>query len=85
MRWAEVQVDYPTQWVLIEAIDAKTLDKKRIIEDMEVIDAFDNSKVAMQKYLELHKQYPDREMYVVHTSRSQLDIEELTWTGVRKK
>jgi hypothetical protein len=44
--------------------------------------SFKNNR-ALQKYVQLHKNYPEKEMYVVHTSRIELDIEELNRTGVR--
>lgn len=85
MKWTEVRRDYPSKWVIIEAIEATTRDKKRIVDEMIVVGSFDDNNVALRKYIDLHKERPDREMYVVHTSRETLDIEELTWTGVRKK
>jgi len=69
--------------LIIEAINAHTEEKKRIIEEITVIDYFDDNNYALRKYIELHKEHPNKEMYVVHISRSELDIEELTWTGVR--
>lgn len=85
MKWTEVRRDYPSKWVIIEAIEATTRDKKRIVDEMIVVGSFDDNNMALRKYIDLHKERPDREMYVVHTSREALDIEELTWTGVRKK
>jgi hypothetical protein len=85
VKWTEVRSSYPSQWVIIEAVEATTRDKKRIINEMIVISSFDDNNMALRKYIDLHKEHPDREIYVVHTSRETLDIEELTWTGVRKK
>lgn len=84
MRWEEVKVAYPKQWVVIEAIDAKTEDNARIVEQISVVDTFhEDSEKAMRKYVELHKLHKDREYYVVHTDRPELDIKILKWTGVR--
>lgn len=85
MRWDEIRKIHPLTWLIIEAIDARTEDKKRIIEEMTVVGSFEDSVSALQRYLQLHKTHPNREMYVVHSSRPMLDIEEITWTGVRKK
>jgi hypothetical protein len=38
---------------------------------------------AMDEYSELHKQAPNRELYVLHTSREKLDIDERKWLGIR--
>ena len=84
MLWKDVKKAHPDQWVIIEAIEAKTEDKRRLIEQISVIDVFDNDNTgALRKYVELHKSYPEKELYVVHTSRPQLDVKERTWTGVR--
>lgn len=85
MRWEEVRENYPSQWLIIEAIDARTEDKKRIIEEITVVDTFTDNNEALRKYIQLHKSHPNREMYVVHTSRPELDIEEIVWIGVRPK
>jgi hypothetical protein len=44
-----------------------------------------DGKAAMQRYRRLHRQYPDRELYFVHTSRPELDIIERQWLGIRRK
>jgi len=38
---------------------------------------------AMTGYKELHHREPGRELYVVHTDREALDIDELHWFGIR--
>lgn len=84
MRWEEVKKAYPSEWVLIEAIDAKTEGENRIVDEISIIDTFKNdSQKAMNKYVQLHKLHKEREYYVVHTDRPELDIEVLKWLGVR--
>ena len=84
MIWNEVKKAYPSQWVLIEAIDATTEGENRIVKELSIIDTFeDDSKKAMDRYVELHKLHKEREYYVVHTQRSELDIKVLKWSGVR--
>lgn len=84
MLWQEVKKVYPNQWVIIEAIEAHTEDNKRIVDQITVVDNFhDDNNKALLKYLQLHRKYRDREFYVVHTSRPQLDILEQKWIGVR--
>lgn len=75
---------YSNQWVIIEAIDAHTEGNKRVIAQMAVIDNFqdDNNKALLQ-YLQLHRKHRERELYVVHTSRPELDIIEQGWIGIR--
>lgn len=84
MRWEEVKKAYPSEWVLIEAIEAKTEGDNRIVEEISIIDIFKNdSQKAMNKYVQLHKLHKEREYYVVHTDRPELDIKVLKWLGVR--
>ncbi|ACV64720.1 hypothetical protein Dtox_4040 [Desulfofarcimen acetoxidans DSM 771] len=84
MIWEEVKNAYPNQWVIIEAIEAYTEGDKRIIAQITVVNNFqdDNNKALLQ-YLQLHRKHRERELYVVHTSRPELDIIEQKWIGVR--
>lgn len=84
MQWVDVKKAFPSQWVLIEAIEAKTVDSNRIVKNIAIIDTFaDDSLKALKKYKELHNQNREKEYYVVHTDRPELDITVLKWTGVR--
>ena len=84
MLWTDVKNAYPSQWVVIEAIDAKTEGDRRVVGQVTVVDSFNNdSNNAMLKYVELHKIHKEREYYVVHTDRPELDITVLKWAGVR--
>lgn len=85
MKWEDVKVKYNNEWVIIEAIKARTKDDNRIIDQLTIVDTFsDNNNEALRKYVELHKKHPERELYVVHTSREHLDIKERRWIGVRR-
>lgn len=84
MLWVEVKRAHPNQWVIIEAIEAHTEGDKRIINQMTVVDNFqDDNNKALLHYLQLHRKHRERELYVVHTSRPELDIIEQKWIGVR--
>jgi len=84
MIWEEVKKAYPNQWVIIEAIEAHTEGDKRIIAQMTVVDNFqDDNNKALLHYLQLHRKHREKELYVVHTSRPELDIIEQRWIGVR--
>lgn len=82
MQWEEVRQTYPDQWVVIEAISAYSNDNKRFVEDIAVLDRFDDSMEALRRHAELHKQKPDHEFYFFHTSRKNLDI--LEKSGLNK-
>lgn len=84
MTWEDVKNVYSEQWLIIEAIEAHTEGDKRILENITVVDTFqnDNNK-ALMEYVKLHRKHRDRELYVVHTSRPELDIIEQRWIGVK--
>jgi len=83
MEWQEIRLQFPQQWLLIEAIKAHSEANKRILEQLAVVGTFPDSVVAMKQYLELHREAPGRELYVFHTSRKTLDIIERQWLGIR--
>ncbi|MDT3699521.1 MAG: hypothetical protein RO469_08830 [Thermincola sp.] len=84
MRWEDVGKSYPQQWVIIEAIEAHTEDNKRIIENIQLVELFgEDNNGALRRYVRLHKAHPEKEYYVVHTSRPELNVKERNWTGVR--
>ena len=79
MKWDEIRLHYPHQWLLVEAIKAHSEDNKRILEDISVVGAYPDSVVAMKSYTQLHREAPERELYVFHTDRQELDITERRW------
>lgn len=83
MIWENIREQYPDQWILLEAIDAHSIDDKRIINKSSVVNYFKDSKEALAAYKEVHRSYPDREFYVVHTSKKELKILERKWLGIR--
>jgi hypothetical protein len=83
MKWEQIKSHYPSQWLLVEAIKAHSENDRRILDDLSVIDSFPDSNSAMQSYAKLHRGAPERELYVLHTDRRQLEIKERRWLGVR--
>lgn len=84
MLWDKVRKAYPDKWVVFEAIETHSSRNYRIVDDIAVIDSFDNSIDAFHRHNILHKQKPNREFYFFHTSRENLDIREKKWAGPRK-
>ncbi len=83
MKWKEIRRHYPQQWLLVEAIKAHSEANQRILDDISVVDMFPDSVAAMQRYTQLHREAPERELYVFHTDRKKLDITERRWLGIR--
>ena len=85
MRWSEIRTAYPDRWLVVEALEAHTSDKgQRWIGRLAVIETCTDGQSAMQRYRQLHQEYPQREFYFVHTSREDLNIRERYWLGVRR-
>jgi len=83
MQWEGIRSYYPHQWLLVEAIKAHSESGKRILEHIAVISTFPDAVTAMQGYTQLHREAPERELYVFHTDREELDISERRWLGIR--
>jgi hypothetical protein len=83
MQWQEIRSHYPHQWLLIEAIKARSEPNRRILNEISVVETYPDSVSTMDGYKRLHRQSPERELYVFHTDRPQLDIIERRWLGIR--
>ena len=83
MKWEGLRFRYPNTWVLFEAVEAHSQEGKRILDNISVIETFENSDDAIKTYRELHKKDPRRELYVAHTKKEDLEIVERKWLGVR--
>ncbi|TMN22104.1 hypothetical protein [Lentibacillus cibarius] len=85
MKWEDVRQAFPEKWVLIEAVQAHTDDKsERVLEEISLLKNFSKSSDAMKAYQKIHQENPERELYVLHTSRKEPNIIEKKWVGVRK-
>lgn len=82
MQWQEIRNHYPQQWLLLEAINAHYEGAQRILGQLAVLDAFPDSTTALSAYAETHREAPQRECYVFHTSRDTLGILERQWLGI---
>ncbi len=83
MKWQEIRAHYPEQWLLVEAIKAHSRANRRILEQLAVVGTFRDSTTALKSYQKLRREAPERELYVLHTSRETLDITERRWLGIR--
>ena len=84
MKWTEARKTYPDKWLLFEAMEAHSENGKRIVEELAVINVYDDVRKALEDYAEKHKKDKTREMYVYNTKNEKLLIEERNWIGVRK-
>lgn len=85
MRWFEVREHFPERCVLVEAIKFETRGKERIIEEMSVIDDFENGNAAWKVYKKLHSENQNRELYIFHTNNEEIKVIEQPYIGVRRR
>lgn len=83
MQWQEIRNYYPHQWLLVEALKARSELGKRIVEQLAVVNTYPDAQAAMKEYAQLHHQAPERESYVLHSDRETLDVTERRWLGIR--
>lgn len=76
MKWKNLRDKYPDSWVLFEAVQAHSTDGKRFIDELAVLDTFKDSDKVIESYRNFHKKDSERELYVAHTKKQSLEIEE---------
>jgi hypothetical protein len=67
---------------LLEATEAHSSGGQRILESLTVLETCPDGLSAMRRYGEIHGQDPHRELYVLHTDRETVEIEEVHWAGI---
>lgn len=85
MKWSEVREHFPERCVLVEALKSETKGKERIIEEMSVIDDFENGNAAWKEYKKFHLENQSRELYIFHTNNKEIKVIEHPYIGVRRR
>lgn len=85
MKWNEIRQQFPNRCVLVEALKARTINNERFIEEMSVINDFENGNQAWKAYKQHHEKAPKRELYIFHTNDETIKIIEQPYVGVRRK
>ena len=83
MPWPEIRERYPHQWLLLEATEARSSGGQRILERLAILETCPDGLSAMRRYGEMQGQDPRRELYVLHTDRETVEVEESHWGGIR--
>lgn len=83
MPWQKIRERFPHQWLLLEATEAHSSGGQRILGKLTVLETCPDGLSAMRRYGEIHGRDPLRELYVLHTDRETVEIEEVHWAGIR--
>lgn len=84
MRWGDVRVAYPDQWLVVEALEAHTDEHRRVFDRIAVVETCTDRTMATKRYRQLRHDHPERELCFVHTRNIDLDIVERPWAGIRR-
>ena len=79
MRWPQVRAAYPDQWLIIEALEVRTVDDRLVFDRIAVVEVCADGPSAMKRYGELDRKHPDRVLCFAHTAMIELDIEDRRW------
>ncbi|MFT4925089.1 MAG: wyosine [tRNA(Phe)-imidazoG37] synthetase (radical SAM superfamily) [Phenylobacterium sp.] len=82
MLWSEVRKDYPNMWVVVEALQSQQQDDEKTINEVTVVNSFNDSIEAYRSYRAIHKQQPQREYLLASTANEALKVKVQYWAGV---
>lgn len=86
MDWQTIREKYPHTWLVVEALDGRTENGMRVINELQVLETFgEDSARAWEYYTEVHSADRQREHYVLHTDRNELNIHVKSLFGFRTK
>ncbi|EJS73594.1 hypothetical protein CN425_20810 [Bacillus cereus] len=83
MNWSEIRSKYPDTLVLVEAVSVYSKGNKRMIQEMSVVDEYNSTESAWAAYKKIHRDFPQREFYIFHTRKEEIEVEEQRFSGVR--
>lgn len=68
---------------MIEALEAHSVDGRRVFDRIAVVEVCPDGRTSMKRYATLRRERPERELGFAHTGMIELDIEERPWVGMR--
>lgn len=83
MTWQEARQQFPHQWLLFEAVQARTEQGQWVVDDLTAVRAYTSSADLLRDYYQMSEAEPERDIGFFHTDRERLDIAVQTWVGVR--
>lgn len=83
MRWHDIRQVYSHQWLVIEILDSHAESSRVVPDRIAVIETCSDGATAFNRYRQLHREFPQRFVCFIHTSREELELEERRWAGIR--
>ena len=75
MLWNEVRKAYPNKWIVFDSLKQHEENNKLIIEDIAIIEVFDDINKAYKYYCGLHKKDKTRLLNIGSTKDTKLKYE----------
>jgi hypothetical protein len=83
MTWEQIRAHYPDQWVIMEALQAKTDGDRRVFEQLAVLDSCVDNGELFPRYKKLRAAFPGKELIFYHSANTTMDVKIKNWYGVR--
>ena len=81
MTWQEIRESHPSQWLLLEVLEAESNLQTRYLKNLAVLERYSDSMTALRAYREMKKTAPTQELLVLHTDRLEPNIQERHYVG----
>ena len=75
MKWSEARKTYPNKWIVFDSLNQHEEDNKLIVEDIAIIEVFDDINDAFKQYRMLHRQDKSRQLSFDDTRKDRLEYE----------
>ena len=78
MKWSEARKTYPNKWIVFDSLNQHEEDNKLIVEDIAIIEVFDDINDAFKYYRMLHRQDKSRQLsFDTRKDRLEYEIERI--------
>ena len=75
MKWSEARKTYPNKWIVFDSLKQHEEDNRLIVEDIAIIEVFDDLNDAFKYYRMLHRQDKSRQVSFDDTRKDKLEYE----------
>ena len=75
MKWSEARKTYPNKWIVFDSLKQHEENNKLIVEDIAIIEVFDDINDAFKYYRMLHRQDKSRQLSFDDTRKDKLEYE----------
>lgn len=75
MKWSEARKTYPNKWIVFDSLKQHEEDNRLIVEDIAIIEVFDDLNDAFKYYRILHREDKSRQVSFDDTRKDKLEYE----------